>query len=333
MSCYHPLKAVVLPGLSKNGKRNIKIVDSLSVTFGQGMSEFIDIPCNKCIGCRLDYSREWANRCMLEAQKYKHNEFITLTYDNEHLPTQNMVVDFETGEVEERGTLVPEHVSKFMKDLRRYYQYHYNHDGIRFYACGEYGSLNQRPHYHLIVFNLPVMDKEFGFTNKKGSINYKSETIQKIWNKGLTSLCPVTWETCAYTARYMMKKIKGKETTDILKESGFIQEFVRMSRNGGIGKDYYLENKEKIYQNDEIFIRKSNGLEKIKPSRYYDKLFDIENPERMSEIKEERKKAAMIAEEAALKKTSLSKEEYIKLKERNKLKSISKLVRHFESGA
>lgn len=350
MACYHPLKAVVLPGLSKNGKKNLMILTKEGYEKYQKDGyiiykdknriwkrinkdenrEEIDLPCSKCIGCRLDYSREWANRCMIESMKYKHNEFITLTYDPEHLPTKE-VVD-EDGIVKEKGTLVPVDLTKFMKDLRRYYQYHFNHEGIRFYACGEYGSKNERPHYHLIVFNLPVPDKKFGFTNKKGSINYHSDIIQKIWNKGLTSLCPVTWETCAYTARYMMKKQKGKDNVEELKERGYIQEFVRMSRDGGIGRDYYEQNKDKIYENDEIFIKKGFNTEKIRPSRFYDKLFDIDNPERMAEIKEQRKIQAILAEEAALAKTSLSKVEYRKQREESKKQKIKKLVRHFESG-
>lgn len=87
------------------------------------------VPCGCCIGCRLDYSKDWATRCMLEAQDWKDNYFITLTYDDEHLPIGKYC----------NNTLVNEDLKKFIKDLRRYYSYHYKHNDIRFFACGEYG--------------------------------------------------------------------------------------------------------------------------------------------------------------------------------------------------
>lgn len=340
MACYHPLKAVVLPEQTENGKKVIKFVPNNTkqylytnkeIGYKQILKSFIEIPCGNCIGCRLAYSREWANRCILEAKNYEFNEFITLTYDNEHLPMSEGV-DLETGEVRTVATLEPKHLQKFMKDLRRYFEYHYNHTDIRFYACGEYGDEKERPHYHLIVFNLPVPDKEFYFTNKKGNINYHSDIIQKIWGKGLTSLCPVTWETCAYTARYVMKKQKGKGAKEYYSDIGKVAEFVRMSRNPGIARDYYEQNKDKIYECDEIFIKKSDKTEKVRPSKYYDRLFDIENPERLERLKKIRKKFAEEVAKSQLHNTSLSAEEYLRQQELKKLNQAKKLLRNYERG-
>lgn len=117
--------------------------------------EYTEIPCGKCLECKLEYSRIWADRCMLEAKSYKDNCFITLTYDEEHCPVKehnNKLVK----------TLVKEDLQDFIKALRNYVNYK---DGkylkkedsdykiIRYYACGEYGSKNKRPHYHAILFN------------------------------------------------------------------------------------------------------------------------------------------------------------------------------------
>lgn len=289
-----------------------------------------EVPCGKCIGCRIDYSKQWAIRCMLEAQKYKDNAFITLTYDQEHIKT-NTIVDMSTGELLEIGTLAPQDLTKFMKDLRRYYNYHYNHDGIRFYACGEYGSKTQRPHYHIICFNIPIKDKKLFFKNANGDNVYISESISKIWEKGIVSIGKVTWESAAYTARYVMKKMKGPGSEEYYKEKGIIPEFVRMSRCPGIAWDYYNDNKEKIYENDEIIIAGKKCSKVVKPSKYFDRLFDLESPEAMAAIKAQRKELAQNSMALQLEKTNLNKKEYLQLKERNKAEKLKKLVRPLAS--
>ena len=92
--------------------------------FLKSMCDPIQIPCGQCVECRLANSRDWANRCMLEAQYYKDNYFLTLTYDPEHLPMNNRI-DLKTGEVldlEETGTLVPKDLQDFLKRLRIHWQ-------------------------------------------------------------------------------------------------------------------------------------------------------------------------------------------------------------------
>lgn len=294
---------------------------------GETGYKIIQIPCGKCIGCRLSYSRQWANRCLLEAQNWKDNQFITLTYATENLSfSKEKQVDIETGEIFNLPTLVPEDLTKFMKDLRRFYKYHYNHENIRFYACGEYGEKYNRPHFHLIVFNLPIDDKEYLFTTNQKNNVYTSDTISKIWGKGLVSIGDVTWDSAAYVARYVMKKLKGRESENY-KKMGIVPEFVRMSRKEGIAKAYYEQHKNEIYENDEIILSKKDKTEIIKPCSYYDKMFDIENHELMEKIKARRAEIAQEAMKLQLEKTSLNKEEYLEVKERNKMAQIKTLKR------
>ena len=99
----------------------------------------VQVPCGKCIGCRLDYSRKWAIRCVLEAQMHKENCFLTLTYDDEHLPK---------GEKLEK-----EEMQKFWKRLRKA-----TGTKIRYYMAGEYGTEGGRPHYHACVFGWKPRD-------------------------------------------------------------------------------------------------------------------------------------------------------------------------------
>lgn len=366
MSCTSPLKRWVL-GYDGSNDKVIQKVTSYDTKFvlkgnNEPVYEFEEIPCGKCISCRLEHSRQWANRCMLEAKNYENNQFITLTYNDENLPVTKGI-NIKTGEVDYTyGTLNPEHLTKFMKDLRRYYEYHYdwkykehevnaweeydrydekenkyykidNH-GIRFYACGEYGSekKTERPHYHIIAFNLPIYDKKYLFTDPKTKTkNYTSEILDKIWDKkGIVGIADVVWECCAYVARYCLKKAKGKEAVEIWNDTGREQEFTRMSRNPGIGKYYYEKHKDEIYEHDEIWLKNKKGAIKTKPCRYYDKLYDFDSPEIMEAIKKARKTVSKEIEKLRRLESNLTKEEYMQQQEMIVNNRIKRLKRGLE---
>ena len=137
MSCYHPMRAIV-KGVKENGKKDLFIIKDPKFELNVPGVEYINIPCGKCDGCRLDYARQWADRCMLEAKYHDKNSFITLTYNDDNIP------------VAENGnyTLVKKDFQDFMKRLRE----SIGDVKIRYYACGEYGSKSLRPHYHAIIF-------------------------------------------------------------------------------------------------------------------------------------------------------------------------------------
>lgn len=331
MSCKHPLKAFPI-GKTVNGKTAYKIApyvvdhiarrgdswcycskDDLLLPLSndeERVYEWIEIPCGKCIECRLKYSRSWADRCLLEAQQYKHNYFVTLTYNDDHLVMRDGV-NTVTGERTKAATLVKEDLQNFNKRLRRQYEY-YGHDTendkIRFYGCGEYGSSTKthRPHFHVIYFNLDLdnpcpndpelndkMKLQFYQRSPQGFNYYRSPFLEKLWsdkNKkqiGFVLVADVTWESCAYTARYVMKKVNG-DMSIIYENLNILPEFVLMSRNPGIARDFYEKNKEKIFSLDYVSIPTPSGGKRIYPSRYYEKLFDVENPEFMAEYKDKR---------------------------------------------
>lgn len=332
MACYHPNRALWYGDMTADNKKKYVIVPQhgtkiISHKAFKVPFEEIEVPCGKCIGCRLDYSRQWANRCMLEAKQWKDNYMITLTYDDLNV---NLVdgINRETGELQKVGNLEPKDLTKFMKDLRRYYMYHYNHDNIRFYACGEYGDKTYRPHYHVILFNCPILDLENFFLNKEREQIYLSNTIRNIWNKGIITVAKLEWQVAAYVARYVMKKRKGKDSEEYYKKLGILPEFVRMSRSPGIAREYYEQNKDKIYEYDEIHLERKNGeVMTIKPSKYYDRLYDLDSPEALAAIKKQRKLAAEISLYNELHKTNLSKVQYLELKEKNKIAQTKTLLR------
>lgn len=299
---------------------------------------FVTIPCGQCIDCRLEKSRQWAIRCMQEAQYYKDNYFFTLTYSPEALPVADFTDTF-TGDIFSMPTLVKNDMQKFNKDLRRFYDYHYGFDGIRFFGSGEYSPVKQRPHYHYLFFNLPIYDLKYYGLSKSGQPLWFSPTMDKIWNKGLVFIGKVSYESCAYTAKYCLKKVTGKKKAqrdEVLKrltdESGQIlsefaskvDEFTLMSRKPGIGRQFYDDNKMKIYKNDEMFIAQDGMALKVRPVSYYDRLFDQDEPELFEEIKQRRKFLAEQSNLFALKNSHLTDVEYNELRARLTFRKLKK---------
>jgi len=272
MPCYSPLIGYRSKELTARNKR--KIVFNLK--YAKDDSE-VTIPCGSCIGCRFEKSRQWALRCVHEASLHDENCFITLTYSQEHLPADH--------------SLDKTHFQKFMKRLRK----HFTGTTIRFYHCGEYGEKNNRPHYHACIFGLDFPDKTFYKTTKDGNKLYLSETLTKIWGKGdkrQQTIGELNFKTAAYTARYIMKKINGKDAdvhyrhTDELtgEQNQIIPEYTTMSRRPGIAANWYQNFKTDVYPSDEVIIK---GIP-MQPPKYYDSILEKENPFLYDDIKHDR---------------------------------------------
>lgn len=215
--------------------------------------EPFDVPCGKCLNCRLDYARTWSNRCMLESKQWRDNWFITLTYDDDHL------------HIGEKGfaTLHARDFTLFMKRLRKYYADR-GHDEVRFYMAGEYGDQTFRPHYHMIAFNLPLNDLTFYSQSPLGDCYYNSLTLTSLWGHGHVVIGELTEQSAAYTARYCQKKADKKIDYAAI---GIDKEFVRMSRRPGIGYGYLLDHLQEVYDEGKIYL--PNGKTCF-PFRYFD---------------------------------------------------------------
>lgn len=275
MSCYHPMKALDFGVNESTGKRMIKVIsgeynEQRSVVDGV---KIISIPCGKCIGCRLEYSRVWADRCMLEAKYHKDNIFLTLTYEDRFLP--------ECLEGSQVHPLRKRDLQLFIKRLRSYF----SEQKIRYYACGEY-SPKMRPHYHLIIFGLRLEDLKLHHRDPKTNyLYYVSESISKLWTYGFHIITDVTWETCAYTARYVMKKQVGINSS-IYDDLNYPPEFTLMSRKPGIAYDFFKDNPSIVVR--DFYLSTNTGSKRIRSNRYFDKLFDIEYHDDMDYIKDSR---------------------------------------------
>lgn len=335
MSCYHPLKALAV-GKTMNGKTQYKFINdyfliNYKMRTGKPFPEdkIQYLPCGQCLGCRLDYSRQWANRCMLELQYHESSFFVTLTYDDFHVP-RSWYTDPSTGEAFQSLTLQKRDFQLFMKRLRK----RFSDQHIRFFMCGEYGGQTMRPHYHAIIFGLKLDDLVEYKKSPQGFSYYNSPSLQACWSDqegrpiGYAVVADVSWESCAYTARYILKKQKGDEA-HFYTDFNIQPEFTLMSRKPGIARQYFDDHPD-IYDYDFINLKTEKKGLKFKPPRYYDNLFDIENPERMSEIREIRQKMAQSAQKMKLERTSLSVEEMNEVSERVKASQIKSLQRRIE---
>ena len=241
------------------------------------------IPCRHCVGCCTSLSREWMHRMVLEKEVSKTSYFLTLTYDEENIPVNHQ--------------LNKKHLDDFLKALRNYFKNKYDYDGIRYYACGEYGSKTARPHYHAIIYNLPLTPLEFkvfGFEYDKrykfrvvgkgedGTDLYEFDLLNQLWKKGFVVVGQVTDRSCGYVARYVDKKRLSGEKNKDLKACGIVPEFNCMSRMPGIGVPYYEKYYKKILDNNlNIFI---NGTT-ISVGRMFEKFLDKYHPEYLDRYK------------------------------------------------
>ena len=267
---------------------------------------------------------------MLEREAHDAAWFCTFTYDDDHVP-RSYYPDPETGEAIPSLTLCKRDFQLLMKRIRR----RFPDDHIRFFACGEYGSQTFRPHYHAIIFGLHLDDLVPYKTVREGGelyTYYNSPKLQSCWLDsdgkpiGFVVVGEVTWESCAYTARYVTKKLKGKEA-DFYEKHCISPEFSLMSRRPGIARDYY-ESHPGIFDSDYINISTPKGGRKFRPPRYFEKLFEIEDPVRSKELKEIKKRLALDAQKSKLSKTSLELDELLAVEEQNFTDKIKSLRRN-----
>nr|QJB19261.1 MAG: replication initiator protein [Microvirus sp.] len=276
MPCYSPIIAYRSREVNKSGKRSL--VFSLRTADPDIPPE--TIPCGQCLGCRLERSRQWAIRCVHEASLYDSNCFITLTMSDDWLDKPiSRGLRLEDCWRNANGSLIKRDFVLFMKRLRKRFG-----AGIRFFHCGEYGELTGRPHHHVCLFNFDFPDKCL-YSIRDGVRLYRSPILEDLWPFGFCTIGDVTFESAAYVARYVMKKVTGSSGVEHYGER--LPEYITMSRRPGIGRDWYRDFASDVYPHDRMVIR---GGVVCRPPKYYDSLFALDNVDVMSILKEERMK-------------------------------------------
>lgn len=263
MGCDYPIKAYRPPGGGKlvfNGAKGIQNTYALQV------------PCGNCMGCKLEKARQWMVRMVCESSLYDENCFVTLTYDDQHVPA-----DYG---------LDARHVQLFFKRLRWTIAENQDDRRIRHYTACEYGGKTGRPHYHPIIFNWWPPDATFHFQNKFGDHVYKSSILTATWGMGDVTVGRVTPRSCGYVARYVTKKIKGNDdyAHDHYHRLSPIDgqfynvtpEFALMSSKPGIGYNWAKKFKHDYYPKGFITI---DGKKQGAPQFFMDMLSDEEKRE------------------------------------------------------
>jgi len=277
VACLYPNTAYYSDSVNPTGKRSL-VFNKLRSFSGVP----IQVPCGQCIECRLNYARGWSIRLMKESQCHEVSSFLTLTYDEDHLP--------------EGGSLVREHISAFCKRLHNRLLRSRGY-GIRFYYAGEYGEHYGRPHYHTIIFGFNFPDRKFYKYNKRGEPIFQSEYCRELWPFGRNGIGEVTPESCSYVAGYVVDKVNGKKEQEgyYVRTSAdgvvysLLPEFAGMSRRPGIGRLWFERFAKETYRDDFTIM---NGM-KVRPPRYFDVLFDAVDSKRLKRVKLVRRRKAL----------------------------------------
>lgn len=360
MSCKHPLKGFIIGKNPETGNNKLKITpydvafleeingkyyyrkstDHLDRTFNNIYYDYVDIPCGRCIGCRLNHSKQFADRGAVELSYHHSNYFLTITYRDDVIPTVDST-SIDTNEPIQYYDLSKRDLQLFWKNLRqhivtRYKNYCLDNNiifnkndipKIRYISCGEYGETSLRSHYHAVVYGLELFDLVYYGKSKSGENLFTSKWINDIWNKGEVWISEANWQTIAYITRYTTKKLYGEEGK-IYEELGITPPFITMSRKPGIGRLFYEDNKQKLFEEQRFYIPSGNGIRTACPSRYYSNLFKNDfDPLLVEEKKNDLKASFESSKISKLDNTSLNYIDYLKTEEYNLIGKTKSLKR------
>lgn len=268
MACFHPREAWK------------PLAGGSLFWYERGDCQRIEIACGQCHGCRLERARHWAVRCVHEASLHDFNSFVTLTYDDAHVPERGLRYrDFQL----------------FMKRVRRRFRLR-----VRFFMCGEYGERTARPHFHALLFGVHFDDRSYWRKTEVGFDVFRSKILESLWSEGNSEIGEVTFESAGYVAGYVHKKVTGPRAAAHYErlDSGtgeiwsLTPEFCRMSLKPGIGAGWLEKFRSDVFPRDYVVIR---GV-KCPVPRYYDKLNALLSPKDFAEVEVDRAVKALSME-------------------------------------
>lgn len=220
-------------------------------------TKYHEVRCGICMACRITRSNEWKFRCLHELESWENSSFITLTYNQQWVPLGR-------GMVREPSLCVSD-LQNFIKKIRKHYPWQ-----IKYYACGEYGETNGRPHYHMILFGVPLKDAVnlhhlWGMCDPEA---YKAGTA--------------TTDSIQYTAQYITKKHLGKKGKLYYQEKGIVPPYQVASHN--LGATWARKHQHQLWQDMCIYVQ---GKPHAIP-RYYRKLLGITEKDLANYINKEK---------------------------------------------
>jgi hypothetical protein len=341
MACYKPIQAFE-SGLNKNGNKRI-VFEPKTIK-----DKPLALPCGRCIGCRIEKTRQWALRGMCELittrKKKLDSCFLTLTYKDSHYP--------------ENGDLVKKDIQDFVKRLRKRHQEIstlvidwkkkkiVRKSDIRVFYCGEYGELNLRPHWHLIIYGYGFPDKKLKEVTATGNLLYTSNELElgqpekripPLWHQGFHRIGAVTFDSIQYVAKYVTKKLDGEKANEIPygdylrhyerhnPKTGEIcrvsPEFAETPRRPGLGFDFIRQYYKEVYPSDTIAVL-GKGVQRT--TKYFDRIMkDIDND--LLEMAVKKRREYMLSNLDELSETRQKTKEDIKKRKLKKLKALRQI--------
>lgn len=266
-----------------------------------GIAGELELPCGRCLDCRIGRQREWALRCEHEAQMYRHPDgrtnacAVTLTYDEETCPSDYSVDvrEWQLFAKRLRQKMWRAHrkaagAGLKTKSLAKTFR------GARYLAVGEYGGRFLRPHYHALLFGQDFTSDAVYQVDDNGNPFWESATLKELWPNGIHRVQALTPETVNYVCRYVVKKLvekhihENEERTDaITGETWTVQRpFMVMSRRPGIGATWFNKYGRDVFPRDRVV---SKGKLLPVPRFYFSKL-EERDATAAAEVKEERRK-------------------------------------------
>lgn len=240
MRCVRPMKVLVYPNMTR-------VQSLLTYESEHGQTDvFFDpatgetcraytVGCGSCPACRAEYARQWSIRNVCESLSHTYSYFLTLTYDDDHVPLTD-------GDI---PTLRFNDVSAFIKRLR-------NYGTCRFFACSEYGGHTLRPHYHVLLYGFELTDLK-PFSRSGSNMTFYSPFLNQLWGHGYVNVADFSAESAAYVSGYAAKKLYSDAS--VFGQSGMEIPTLRMSRRPGIGGDFYEKNYQKFFDNGSVVVR------------------------------------------------------------------------------
>lgn len=206
-------------------------------------SMWMHVPCGKCNWCLSLKRADWSFRIRQEMNEATTSFFLTLTYEDSKL---KYGVD---------PTLCKEDLQLYIKRLREDHR-KYSDRSLRYYAVGEYGTVTERPHYHIILFNV-----------------HRLVQVQKQWREGFVHIGDVTPASIHYCTKYVINRsseLGGDRAPP----------FALMSRRPGLGANYLTQEMIDWHRTGQRNFTKVNGQIGRLPRYYKDKLFTSREKER-----------------------------------------------------
>lgn len=262
MSCFNPCRSFYM-GTKPNGKEwrifvrdhhtqavaidpsgHRAYFDNPDDAFGKGLVSYTydEVPCGRCLACRLQYASEKAAQCLMEMDTHEGNcWFLTLTYDDAHIPMHRG-----------HATLDYSDVQRFFKRLRKFFPF-------RYMVSGEYGSMTFRPHYHAIIFGGDIPDLYHYGNNKLGQPYFVSKWLNGVWKNGNVTIGAAEKDSCGYVARYSSKSYGYDKMLSLCETFGLQRPFLRVSKCPPLGREFAIKHAREFLANGSVSVSTPKG--------------------------------------------------------------------------